>query len=67
MSASVFSLWKQLRLENEHDELHVVGDTPEQEWLMDEVKKYVANAYVITHRLTIRMPQPQRLRACHTT
>lgn len=29
------------------DELHLVGDIPEQEWLMDEVKKYVANAYVI--------------------
>ena len=40
-------MWKQLRLENEHDELHLVGDIPEQEWLMDEVKKYVANAYVI--------------------
>ena len=40
-------VWKQLRLANEHDELHLVGDIPEQEWLMDEVKKYVANAYVI--------------------
>ena len=29
------------------DHLHLVGDIPEQEWLMDEVKKYVANAYVI--------------------
>ena len=40
-------VWKQLRLQNEHDELHLVGDIPEQEWLMQEVKGYVANAYVI--------------------
>ena len=26
--------WKLLRLEAEHDELHVMGDIPEQEWLL---------------------------------
>ena len=40
-------VWKQLQLQPEHDELHVVGDIPEQEWLVDELKKYLQKAYVI--------------------
>ena len=40
-------VWKQLHLENEHDELHIVGDIPEQEWLMKELKRYLQKAYVI--------------------
>ena len=40
-------VWKQLHLENEHDELHIVGDIPEQEWLIKELKRYLQKAYVI--------------------
>lgn len=40
-------VWKQLRLEAEHDELHLVGDIPEQEWLLGELKQYLQKAYVI--------------------
>ena len=40
-------VWKQLRLEPEHDELHILGDIPEQEWLMQELKRFLQNAYVI--------------------
>jgi hypothetical protein len=40
-------VWKQLQLEPEHDELHIVGDIPEQEWLLKELKKFLQNAYVI--------------------
>ena len=39
--------WKLLRLEAEHDELHVMGDIPEQEWLLKELKRYLQKAYVI--------------------
>ncbi|MBR1503460.1 MAG: DUF3822 family protein [Prevotella sp.] len=39
--------WKLLRLETEHDELHITGDIPEQEWLVNELKRYLRKAYVI--------------------
>jgi len=40
-------VWKQLNLQPEHDELHIVGDIPEGDWLITELKKYVQKAYVI--------------------
>ena len=40
-------MWKLLTLSNEHDELHIVGDIPEQEWLVNELRKYLQKAYVI--------------------
>jgi hypothetical protein len=40
-------VWKQLRLEAEHDELHIVGDFPEQDELIKELKRYLQNAYII--------------------
>ena len=43
----ILNVWKQLRLEAEHDELHIVGDIPEQEWMIAELKKYLHKTYVI--------------------
>ncbi len=40
-------VWKQLNLQPEHDELHLVGDIPERAFLMEELKQYLQNAYVI--------------------
>jgi hypothetical protein len=40
-------VWNQLALNNEHDELHLVGDLPEEEWLTQELKKYVKKVLVI--------------------
>ena len=40
-------MWKQLRLEAEHDEMHIVGDIPEQAWVVQELKRYLQKAYVI--------------------
>lgn len=40
-------VWRQLLLDAEHDELHLVGELPEQEWLVGELRKYLQNAYVI--------------------
>ena len=40
-------VWKQLQLQPTHDELHIVGDIPEQEWLLSELRRYVQNAYVV--------------------
>lgn len=40
-------VWKQLGLQAEHDEIHLVGDIPEQEWLMEELQKYIKRVYTI--------------------
>ena len=40
-------VWKQLRLEPEHDELHILGNIPEEEWLLQELKRFLHNAYLI--------------------
>ena len=40
-------IWKQLRLDTSHDELHLVGDIPEQELLLQELKQYVQKVYVV--------------------
>ena len=42
-------VWKQLNLKPEHDEIHILGDIPDQEWLLQEARKYVKKAYVIHH------------------
>ena len=38
---------KQLRLQPEYDELHIVGEIPDKEWLLAELKKFLQNAYII--------------------
>ena len=40
-------IWNQLQFDREHDELHLVGDIPEQGPLVKELKKYVEKTYVI--------------------
>ena len=40
-------VWKQLAMKPEHDEMHIVGDIPEQAWILAELRKYLLRAYVI--------------------
>ncbi len=40
-------VWKQLNLQPEYDELHLVGDIPEHDQVLEELKRYLQNAYVI--------------------
>ncbi|MBR1933483.1 MAG: DUF3822 family protein [Prevotella sp.] len=40
-------VWKQLQLQPQYDELHIVGDIPEQQWLIAELRKYLQKAYII--------------------
>lgn len=40
-------VWKQLALNQQKDELHLVGDIPEKEELLEELHKYLQNIYVI--------------------
>ena len=40
-------VWQQLGLRQEHDELHIVGDIPEREAMMEQLQRYLKRAYVI--------------------
>ena len=40
-------VWRQLNLQQQHDELHMVGDIPQQEELLGELRRYLKRAYVI--------------------
>jgi hypothetical protein len=40
-------VWKQLQYDNNYDELHLVGDIPDEEQLVEELKQYLPKVYVI--------------------
>jgi hypothetical protein len=40
-------VWKQLQLQPELDELHIVGSIPQEEWMIDTLHKYLQNVYVV--------------------
>ena len=40
-------VWKLLGLRQSHDEMHIVGDIPEKDVIMEEMRKYVHRVYVI--------------------
>ncbi len=40
-------VWKQLGMDAERDELHIAGNTPQSEWLMNSLRKYVQKAFVV--------------------
>ncbi len=41
-------VWKQLTLKPEHDEMHIVGDIPDRDWIMTELRRFLKRAYTIT-------------------
>ena len=41
-------VWHQLNLQQEHDELHLVGEIPERDALLDDLHQYLRRAYVIS-------------------
>ena len=43
----LLSVWKQLGFEADHDELHLVGDLPEDEALIDEARQFVKRVFCI--------------------
>lgn len=43
----LLNVWKQLAMDTEKDELHVVGDIPEKETLLETLRAYLQKAYVI--------------------
>jgi hypothetical protein len=43
----LLSVWKQLGFEADHDELHLVGDLPDDEALIDEARQFVKRVFCI--------------------
>ncbi len=43
----ILYIWKQTGLQAERDEIHLVGDMLDGDWLTEELKKYVKRVYVI--------------------
>lgn len=41
-------VWQQLQLRATTDELHIVGDMPDQPWLVDQLRRFVRNTYVVS-------------------
>ena len=39
--------WQQLQLQSEHDELHLVGDIPEQEWFLGQLRRFLQKVYIV--------------------
>lgn len=40
-------VWKQTGLDAKQDELHIVGDIPDKELMIKEIREYLRNAYII--------------------
>ena len=43
----MLNVWKQLGLDNAKDELHIVGNVPERDWLAENLKRYLQKVYFI--------------------
>jgi hypothetical protein len=43
----LLAIWKQLTMDAEHDELHLVGDIVERDQLMEEAQKFVKRVFYI--------------------
>ena len=43
----IFYVWKQLQLQPEYDELHLVGNLPDKDVLMEELKRFLDKVHVI--------------------
>ena len=43
----LLAVWKQLTMDAEHDELHLVGDIAEREQLLEEARKFVKRVFYI--------------------
>lgn len=40
-------VWNTLQLQAEHDELHIVGDIPDEQGVIDELRQYLQKVYVV--------------------
>jgi hypothetical protein len=43
----LLNVWKQLALQQEHDELYLVGEIPNSDWLLQVLRDYLKKVYII--------------------
>lgn len=43
----ILNVWKQLAFDNKRDELHIVGELPDRDELVSELRSFIRNVYVI--------------------
>lgn len=43
----ILNVWKQLAFDNKRDELHLIGELPERDTLLQELRNFIRNVYVI--------------------
>jgi len=56
-------VWRQLQLDPHYDEMHVVGDLPDADWFIDELRKYVQKAYLINPKADFNRAQVTEMKA----
>lgn len=44
----ILNVWKQQLMDEQKDELHIVGEVPERQWMETELKGYIKNVYHIS-------------------
>lgn len=49
-------VWQQLQFQPQTDELHIVGEIPEQEWLLGELREFIQKIYVINPAADFNRP-----------
>lgn len=55
-------VWKQLGMDSERDEMHIVGTIPQSEWLLTQLRSFVQKAYVINPSADFNRAPVTRLR-----
>ncbi|MBQ9355896.1 MAG: DUF3822 family protein [Prevotella sp.] len=48
-------VWQQLQLRSKYDELCLMGDVPEKDWMMQQLKKYVLNTIMLNPQTEYNM------------
>lgn len=43
----ILNVWKQIAFDNKRDELHLVGDLPDKDYLVTHLRTFIRNVYVI--------------------
>ncbi len=46
----ILNVWKVMAMDNKRDELHIAGDIPEKDTMMQELKSFIQNVYAVNPR-----------------
>ena len=53
-------MWNQLAFDNENDEMHILGNIENKEWIVNKLKSYLRRVYVLSPSAELnRLPVTQ--------